>query len=203
MGTSPAIQTIWLTLLSWGMPFPACVIGVEEPSCGILNIGSEDVKGHEYLQAASTRLREANLPGKFIGFVEGDDIGKGTVDVIVTDGFTGNVALKTAEGTAKLISELFRQTFRSDLFARLGYFLARSALKKLRKRVDPRRYNGAIFLGLNGIAVKSHGGTDGVGFANAISVAVDMQNQNIIARMREDFDALTAESLDEEVGASQ
>ncbi|WP_343563172.1 phosphate acyltransferase PlsX [Kiloniella sp. b19] len=186
-----------------GNAFSRCVIGVEEPSCGILNIGSEEVKGHEYLQVASARLKEANLPGRFVGFVEGDDIGKGTVDVIVTDGFTGNVALKTAEGTAKLISELFRQTFRSDLLAKLGYLLAHSALKKLRKRVDPRRYNGAIFLGLNGIAVKSHGGTDGVGFANAISVAVDMQNQNIIARMREDFDALTAESLDKEVVASQ
>lgn len=176
-----------------GNAFVRCVIGVEEPSCGILNIGSEDAKGHSYLQDANARLKDARLPGTFVGFVEGDDIGKGTVDVIVTDGFTGNVALKTAEGTAKLIAELFKQTFRSDLFAKLGYIFVRPALRKLRKRVDPRRYNGAIFLGLNGIAVKSHGGTDGVGFANAIGVAVDMRRQDIIARMREDFDTLTTD----------
>jgi glycerol-3-phosphate acyltransferase PlsX len=123
------------------------------------------------------------LPGAFHGFVEGDDIGKGTVDVIVTDGFTGNVALKTAEGTAKLINEFVRQSFKSSLLAGLGYLLARSAIQKLRVRVDPRRYNGAMFLGLNGIAVKSHGGTDALGFANAIGVAVDLYQQGIIEKI--------------------
>ncbi|WP_051083073.1 phosphate acyltransferase PlsX [Kiloniella laminariae] len=181
-----------------GNAFARCVLGVQEPSVGILNVGSEDVKGHEYLQVASSMLRQADLPGEFVGFVEGDDIGKGTVDVIVTDGFTGNVALKTAEGTAKLITEFFRQSFKSSLLASLGYILASSALGKLKKRVDPRLYNGAIFLGLNGIAVKSHGGTDAVGFANAIAVAVDMRQQDIIKKIREDFDSLTRETLNEQ-----
>ncbi len=183
-----------------GNAFARCVLGVQEPSVGILNVGSEDVKGHEYLQVASSMLRKADLPGDFVGFVEGDDIGKGTVDVIVTDGFTGNVALKTAEGTAKLISEFFRQTFKSSILASVGYLLASSALNKLKKRVDPRLYNGAIFLGLNGIAVKSHGGTDAIGFANAIGVAVDMRDQDIVTKIREDFDSLTREPINEQAG---
>ena len=115
--------------------------------------------------------------------MEGDDIGKGTVDVIVTDGFTGNIALKTAEGTAKLINQFVREAFRSSFTAGLGYLLARSAIRKLRIKVDPRRYNGAMFLGLNGVAVKSHGGTDALGFANAIGVAVDMYQQGIIEKI--------------------
>lgn len=174
-----------------GNAFSRCVVGIQEPSCGILNIGSEDVKGHDYLQEADVRLRGIDLPGAFVGFVEGDDIGRGTVDVVVTDGFTGNVALKTAEGTARLIAEFFHQTIRGDSVAKLGCLLARSALRKLRKRFDPRRYNGAIFLGLNGVVVKSHGGADGLGFANAIDVAIDMHRQDIVARMRADFDSLT------------
>ncbi len=157
-----------------GNAFARCVVGVLQPSYGLLNVGSEEMKGHEALQDASAVLRAADLPGEFVGFVEGDDIAKGSVDVVITDGFTGNIALKTAEGTASLISEYMRRTFRSSLLAGLGYLLARSAMRKLRKRLDPRHYNGAIFLGLNGIAVKSHGGTDELGFANAISVAIDM-----------------------------
>lgn len=174
-----------------GNAFARCVLGVLQPNYGLLNVGSEEMKGHEALQEASARLRNANLPGEFVGFVEGDDIAKGTVDVIITDGFTGNVALKSAEGTAQLVNEYIRRTFKSSLLAGLGYLLARPALRKLRKRLDPRRYNGAIFLGLNGITVKSHGGTDALGFANAIGVAVDMKRHAIIERTREDFAALT------------
>lgn len=175
-----------------GSAFARCVLGVVEPRYGLLNVGSEEIKGHEELQEASARLRNVSLPGTFVGFVEGDDITKGTVDVIVTDGFTGNVALKTAEGTAKLIAELIRRTFRSSLLARLGYLLARPAFFKLRKRIDPRRYNGAVFVGLNGVAVKSHGGTDALGFANAIGVAVDMARNGMIKILRDDFAALEA-----------
>lgn len=173
-----------------GNAFARCVLGVLQPTVGLLNVGTEEMKGHDALQEASTILRSANLPGQFYGFVEGDDLAKGTVDVIVTDGFTGNVALKTAEGTAKLVNDSIRWTFRSSLSASLGYLLARSALRKMRKRLDPRRYNGAIFLGLNGITVKSHGGTDAIGFANAIGVAVDMKSQDTIERTRADFAAL-------------
>ena len=173
-----------------GNAFARCVVGVLQPSYGLLNVGSEEMKGHEALQEASAALREVNLPGQFVGFVEGDDIAKGTVDVVITDGFTGNIALKTAEGTASLITEYMRRTFRSSFLAGLGYLMARSAMRKLRKRLDPRRYNGAIFLGLNGITVKSHGGTDALGFANAIGVAIDMKKYSIVERTRADFAAL-------------
>ncbi|MEE8500156.1 MAG: phosphate acyltransferase PlsX [Kiloniellales bacterium] len=179
-----------------GNAFARCVLGVLQPTCGLLNVGSEERKGHEALHEAAAVLREASLPGEFVGFVEGDDIAQGTVDVVVTDGFTGNVALKTAEGTAKLVGEYLRATFKSSLMAGLGYLLARPSLNKLRKRLDPRRYNGAIFLGLNGITVKSHGGTDAFGFANAIGVAVDMNEHGIIEKTKADFAALTERSPD-------
>lgn len=170
-----------------GNAFSRSVLGTVTPTSGILNVGAEERKGHEALWDARDQLRDLNLPGEFHGFIEGDDIAKGTVDVIVTDGFTGNVALKTAEGTAKLITQYLRNTFRSSIFAQIGYLLARRAMQKLRKRVDPRRYNGAIFLGLNGITVKSHGGTDAVGFANAIGVAVDMAREGFLERIRTDL----------------
>jgi glycerol-3-phosphate acyltransferase PlsX len=174
-----------------GNVFARTVLGNLHPTIGLLNVGSEDLKGHETIREASNILRNTSLPGDFHGFVEGDDIAKGTVDVIVTDGFTGNIALKTIEGTAKLYSEFLRQTFRSSLLAKLGYLLARPALRGLRVRTDPRRYNGAIFLGLNGIAVKSHGGADALGFANAIGVAVDMIVHGAIEKMKEDFARLS------------
>ncbi|RMD62927.1 MAG: phosphate acyltransferase PlsX [Alphaproteobacteria bacterium] len=173
-----------------GNAFVRSVLGLTHPTVGLLNVGSEEIKGHEALHEARLVLKEANLPGEFVGFVEGDDIAKGTADVVVTDGFTGNIALKTAEGTAMLINEYMRRTFKSSLLAGFGYLLARSAMRKLRKRLDPRRYNGAIFLGLNGITVKSHGGTDALGFANAIGVAIDMKKHGIIEKTRADFAAL-------------
>lgn len=184
-----------------GNAFARSVLGVLHPTYGLLNVGSEEQKGHESLHEASAILRGTRLPGEFVGFVEGDDIAKGTVDVVVTDGFTGNVALKTAEGTAKLVNEYMRHTFKSSVMAGLGYLLARSALRKLRGRLDPRRYNGAIFLGLNGIAVKSHGGTDALGFAHAIDVAVDMEKYGIIEKTRADFAAITEQPLDARVAA--
>ncbi len=175
-----------------GNVFARTVLGVLRPTMGLLNVGSEEMKGHEALREAATILRATNLPGEFQGFVEGDDIAKGTVDVIVTDGFTGNISLKSIEGTAKLYSEFLRQTFRSSLLAKLGYLLARPALNGLRSRVDPRRYNGAILVGLNGIVVKSHGGTDAFGFANAIAVAMDMAVNGAIEKIKDDFAHLAA-----------
>ena len=170
-----------------GEVFSRCVLGLTQPTIGLLNVGTEEVKGHEELKFAAQILRQSNLPIRFHGFVEGNDIAGGTVDVIVTDGFSGNVALKTAEGTAKLISQFLREAFKSSLAARLGYVLARRGLMKLQRRVDPRRYNGAMFVGLNGICVKSHGGTDALGFANAIGVAHDMAAGNFNERIREEF----------------
>jgi glycerol-3-phosphate acyltransferase PlsX len=157
-----------------GEVFARSVLGLEKPTIGLLNIGTEDQKGTDILRQTSALLRESTLPIHFHGFVEGDDIGKGTVDLVVTDGFTGNVALKAIEGTSKLYTSFIRGAFESSILSRLGYLLARPALNKVRVRTDPRRYNGAMFLGLNGIAVKSHGGTDALGFANAVGVAVDL-----------------------------
>ena len=175
-----------------GNVFARTVLGTLKPTVGLLNVGSEEVKGHEAVREAAAILKETPLPGSFHGFVEGDDIARGTVDVIVTDGFTGNVALKTLEGTAKLYAEFLRRSFKSSMVASLGYLLARPALNALRVRTDPRRYNGAIFLGLNGVAVKSHGGTDALGFANAIGVAVDMVTQKSLDKIREDFTRVSA-----------
>jgi glycerol-3-phosphate acyltransferase PlsX len=175
-----------------GDAFARSVLGLAQPTVGLLNVGSEDLKGNDAVRAAATKLRMENSPVKFYGFIEGNDIAAGTVDVIVTDGFTGNVALKTAEGTARLFSEFLRAAFKHSLLARIGYLFAADALKKMRERMDPRRYNGAMLLGLNGIAVKSHGGADALGFANAIGVAVDMTVNGFLAQIREEIARLNA-----------
>src|SRR5258707_978 len=175
-----------------GDAFARSVLGLTQPTVGLLNVGSEDLKGHEAGRAAATQLRAENSPVKFFGFIEGNDIAAGTVDVIVTDGFTGNVALKTAEGTARLFSEFLRAAFKHSLLARIGYLFAADALKKMRERMDPRRYNGAMLLGLNGIAVKSHGGADALGFANAIGVAVDMKINGFVDQIRDEIARLNA-----------
>ncbi|MDG3441537.1 phosphate acyltransferase PlsX [Nitrospirillum amazonense] len=177
-----------------GTVFAQTVLGLLEPTIGLLNVGSEEQKGHEAIRTAASALRATPLARNFHGFVEGTDIAAGTVDVVVTDGFTGNVALKTAEGTGKLFGEFLRRTFQSSLLAKLGYLLARTAFNKLRQRMDPRRYNGAMFLGLQGVCVKSHGGTDGLGFANAICVAVDLVQHGFNEKIRKEL-ALLQESL--------
>jgi len=174
-----------------GDVFARTVLGLVEPTVGLLNVGAEDLKGNDAVRAASARLRLAMTPSKFYGFIEGDDIAAGTVDVVVTDGFTGNIAVKTAEGTAKLFSEFLDAAFRHSLPARIGYLFARRALKKLRMRCDPRRYNGAMFLGLGGIAVKSHGSTDAFGFANAIGVAIDMKVNGFLDKIRAELARLS------------
>ena len=157
-----------------GSVFAQVLLGLDTPRVGLLNVGSEELKGHEDLRLAASWLKRDGSPVNFQGFVEGNDIGAGVVDVVVTDGFTGNVALKAIEGTAKLYTGFVRDAFRTSTFAKIGYLFASGAWVKLRKRVDPRRYNGGVFLGLDGICVKSHGGTDDLGFAYAIGVAVDL-----------------------------
>jgi glycerol-3-phosphate acyltransferase PlsX len=157
-----------------GEVFARVTLGLPRPSFGLLNIGSEDGKGHEILNAAAQMLRDSPIAAQFHGFVEGHDIAGGTVDVVVTDGFTGNVALKTGEGALKLVGDLLKRVFSSGPLARMGYLLARGGLKRLREWLDPRKYNGAVLLGLNGVVVKSHGGADAEGFAHAVDVAMDM-----------------------------
>ena len=170
-----------------GDVFARTALGLIQPTVGLLNVGSEDLKGNDAVRGAGAQLRGGMTPIRFHGFIEGDDIAAGTVDVVVTDGFTGNVALKTAEGIAKLFSESLRASFRHSLLARLGYVFARGALKKLAARLDPRRYNGAMFLGLAGIAVKSHGSTDAFGFANAIGVAADLKLNGFLQKIGDDL----------------
>jgi phosphate acyltransferase len=178
-----------------GDMFARAVLGIPKPTIGLLNVGSEEMKGHDEVKKAGAILRAGVVPIEFHGFVEGDDITAGTVDVVVTDGFTGNVALKTAEGTARLYTNFIRASFKSSLVARLGYLLSRGALRKVRERVDPRRYNGAVFLGLNGIAVKSHGGTDALGFANAIGVAHDMSVHGFIDKVRAELEEINLKGV--------
>lgn len=175
-----------------GEVFARHMLGIAQPTIGLLNIGVEGLKGNESVKGAATILQETDLPIKFYGFVEGDDILAGTVDVVVTDGFTGNIALKTAEGTAKLFGQLLKEALMSGPIAKLGALLARSALNSLKTRMDPRRYNGAMFLGLNGICIKSHGGTDGIGFANAINVAHELVTDNLNDGIKSDFARLAA-----------
>ena len=168
-------------------------LGLSQPSIGILNVGVEGLKGNDSVKEAANILKYSNLPIKFFGFVEGDDIGKGTVDVIVTDGFTGNIALKTAEGTAKMISFFLKDALTSSVLAKIGALLARPAIDSFRAYFDPRRYNGAMLLGLNGICVKSHGGTDEVGFAHAVEVGVNLVRRNFNELIKEDLGQIMAE----------
>ena len=175
-----------------GECFARAMLGMERPTVGLLNIGSEDLKGTDVLRDAAAQLRSASLDMEFHGFVEGDDITKGTVDVVVTDGFTGNIALKTAEGTAKLYSEFLRSAIKSSWLAQFGMLFAKPVISQVMARTDPRRYNGALFVGLNGVVVKSHGGTDQVGFANAIGVAVDMVARDLNARIADELTHVTA-----------
>ncbi|MBW6396516.1 phosphate acyltransferase PlsX [Roseomonas sp. HJA6] len=174
-----------------GDAFARAVLGLTNPSIGLLNVGSEELKGDDRVRAAAETLRDSHIGGNFRGFVEGHDITAGTTDVIVTDGFTGNVALKTGEGALKLMRDLLRQVFTSSVPARLGYLLARPALDRLREWMDPRRYNGAILIGLNGVVVKSHGGTDALGFAHAVDVAMDMVTHGFNERIREGLSRLS------------
>ncbi len=186
-----------------GSVFAQVLLGLSEPTVGLLNVGSEELKGHEELRQAAAMLRREGSPVLFHGFVEGNDIGAGKVDVVVTDGFTGNVALKTIEGTAKLYTTFVRDAFRTSTFAKIGYLFASGAWVKLRKRVDPRRYNGGVFLGLNGVCVKSHGGTDALGFAYAIGVAIDMVRYEYKNKLVEGLAKLHAVSSTAEAPALQ
>jgi len=247
-----------------GEAFAHVIFGLANPTVGILNVGAEEQKGNDGVRGAAQILRNSNLPMAFHGFVEGDDISKGTVDVVVTDGFTGNIALKTAEGTARLVgtwlrqalkrsvlskfgavmasgalnvlrrkldpraqnggvflglngvvvtdgftgnialktaegtaklyTEFLRSAIKSSLLAQFGMLFAKPVISQVMSRTDPRRYNGALFVGLNGVAVKSHGGTDPVGFANAIGVAVDMVARDLNRRIAQELDRVAAQA---------
>jgi len=175
-----------------GDVFARTVLGLPAPTIGLLNVGSEELKGDERVRQAADILRTSHIAPQFHGFVEGHDIAAGTTDVIVTDGFTGNVALKTGEGALKLVGELLKQIFRSSFAAKLAYLLVRPGLDRMKLWLDPRRYNGAVMLGLNGVVVKSHGGTDAEGFAHAMDVAMDMVVHRFNDRIREGLTRIEA-----------
>lgn len=161
-----------------GDAFARILLGIASPSIGLLNVGEEEVKGHDTLKLAYQKLK-ATPSLNFHGFIEGNDILKGTVDVVVTDGFTGNVALKTIEGTAKFLASSLKEAFSNSLLSKLGYLLARASLTPFREKMDPRKYNGGVFIGVNGIVVKSHGNADAEAFANAIVITVELITHDI------------------------
>jgi glycerol-3-phosphate acyltransferase PlsX len=173
-----------------GAAMARALFHLERPRVGLLNIGVEDIKGIEEVRQAHAWLKETDPPFDYRGFVEGDQIGQGIVDVVVVEGYAGNIALKTAEGTAKQMAAYVRQALTSSLAAKLGALLADSGLRALRDRMDPRRFNGGPFLGLNGIVIKSHGGMDAFGFASAIGVGYDMAESDLIAHLSADLEAL-------------
>jgi glycerol-3-phosphate acyltransferase PlsX len=173
-----------------GAAMARAIFHLERPSVGLLNVGVEDIKGVEEVRQAHAWLRAgSDLPFEYKGFVEGDQIGHGAADVIVVEGFAGNIALKTAEGTAKQIGVYLKGAMTSSLLTKLGALLARGGFRVLKEKMDPRRLNGGTFLGLKGIAVKSHGGTDAFGFASAVDLAYEMADSGLIARLTADLDA--------------
>lgn len=213
----PAIAAIWPTLRSdivvldvgatidddarqlvdfsiLGAALARALFDQETPTVGLLNVGTEEMKGLDQVKEAAEILSAASGAG-FIyhGFVEGDDIGKGTVDVVVTDGFTGNIALKTAEGTARQVGTYVRMALTSDVLSRLGALLARRGLSALRRKMDPRTVNGGVFLGLNGVVIKSHGGTDEIGFRSALGLAYEMARSHLIDKITEGMQRFPAQ----------
>src|SRR5438093_1420298 len=167
-----------------GSAMARVVFGLDRPSVGLLNIGVEEVKGLEQVREAGRMLRQAELQNlEYVGFIEGTDIAEGTADVVVTEGFAGNIALKTAEGTARQFAEYLRSAMAKTLWSRLGYLLARDAFRTLADKIDPRKSNGGVFLGLNGIVIKSHGGIDAEGFAYAVDIGYDMVRHELLAKI--------------------
>ena len=175
-----------VALAVMGSAMASARFGLERPTVGLLNIGVEEMKGHEEIREAAELLRAMNLPQlHYMGFVEGDGIGRGAADVIVTEGFSGNIALKTAEGTSRQLLQLLRGAMASTLSSRVGYLFARKAFKAIRDKMDPGKSNGSVLLGLNGIVVKSHGGTDAEGFAYAVDVGYEMVHYDLLTKINQ------------------
>jgi len=172
-----------------GAAMANALFDVERPTVGLLNVGVEEIKGQEEVREAGRMLREAALKSmRYEGFVEGDDIGKGTVDVVVSEGFAGNIALKTAEGTARQIAGYLREAMGRTMMARIGYLFARGAFQRLGEKMDVRKINGGVFLGLNGIVVKSHGGADAEGFSAAVELGYEMARSHLLDKTRATLD---------------
>jgi glycerol-3-phosphate acyltransferase PlsX len=175
-----------VALAMMGSAMASVLFNIERPTVGLLNIGVEEMKGHEEIREAAEQLRAANLPQlNYVGFVEGDGIGKGLADVVVTEGFSGNIALKAAEGTARQMAEFLRTAMRKTWLSRVGYLFARGAFRGLREKMDPSKSNGGVLLGLQGVVVKSHGGTDAEGFAYAVDVGYEMVHYDLLTKINQ------------------
>ncbi|MGE0627632.1 MAG: phosphate acyltransferase PlsX [Hyphomicrobiaceae bacterium] len=209
----PAIAAIWPTIKSesivldvganigasarqlcdyslMGAAMARALFHIERPSVGLLNVGVEEIKGVEEVKQANAWLKEiGDLPIDYQGFVEGDEIGQGRVDVVVVEGFAGNIALKTAEGTARQMGQYLKEAMMRSIWSRLGALLAQGGFRVLKRKIDPRRSNGGTFLGLNGLAIKSHGGTDALGFASAVDLGYDMAESGLVQRLTADLEA--------------
>ena len=182
-----------------GAAYARTVLGVDQPRVKLLNIGTEELKGTDELKEAAAMLREATyLPFRFNGFTEGDQLSRGEIDVVVTDGFSGNIALKTAEGTARFVTDLLRRAFTSSLRSKAGFALSKPALHMLKVHLDPNNHNGAVFLGLNGLVVKSHGSATPTGVANAIQVAARMVRNDITRKIATDLDEFRAHAFSDD-----
>lgn len=179
-----------------GEAYCRAVLKREKPTIGLLNIGSEDIKGRDEIRQAAQILRSSALAEEFKGFVESDEIALGSVDVFVTDGFTGNIALKAIEGTARLMVGLLKDVSARSFLSKLGFLLALPSLRQLKKKMDPGRYNGAMLVGLKGISIKSHGGADAFGFANAVNVAIDTIRHDLVGNIAKQLQSV--EFLEEE-----
>lgn len=179
-----------------GAAYARTTLDLASPRVALLNIGSEDQKGTDQIRDAAQALKAArHLPMTFVGYIEGDKLSRGDVDVIVCDGFSGNIALKTAEGTARFVADLLKRAFSSSLRSKLGFLISRPATELLRHHLDPNNHNGAVFLGLNGLVVKSHGGANEIGVATAIAAAAKMVGDDLTRKISEDLrqiDALAA-----------
>jgi glycerol-3-phosphate acyltransferase PlsX len=175
-----------VALAIMGSAMARVLLNIERPTVGLLNIGTEEIKGHEEIREAGEILRATNLPQlEYIGFVEGDGIGLGAADVVVTEGYSGNIALKAAEGTARQISDFLRMEISKSLMAKIGYLFARGAFHALRNKLDPKKSNGGVFLGLRGVVVKSHGGMDAEGFAYAVDVGYEMVRYDLLTKINQ------------------
>lgn len=180
-----------------GAAYSRIINGFDQPTVQLLNIGTEEQKGTDSLRDASQYLRGASgLQMNFDGFVEADKINRGHADVVVCDGFSGNIALKAIEGTARFVTDLLRNAFTSSLRSKVGFLVSRPATELLRDHLDPNNHNGAVFLGLNGVVVKSHGSADAKGVANAVKVAARLVEEDITAKIRDDLSEIDGEDMD-------
>ena len=174
-------------------------LGIERPKVGLLNIGSEDMKGKEEIKQAAQIIKSSHMNIDFVGFVEPHDLPNGKADVVVADGFTGNIALKSIEGAAKLITTMIKRAIKSSAMALLVLPFLLGVKIKLKKKMDPRLYNGAMFIGLNGLSVKSHGGTDAFGYSVAVENAIKLVRQDFVATIREELEHVDLDELSQEI----